>query len=38
MIVTDAELTRRLFEVVDSLTPEEKKEWRDALIAQMEEQ
>lgn len=32
VIVTEAELTRRLFEVLDSLTPEEKAEWCDSLI------
>ena len=33
MIVTDSELSRRLFEVLASLTEEEKAEWRESLIA-----
>lgn len=37
MIVTDAELTRRLFEVIDSLSDEERKEFREALVSWADE-
>lgn len=33
VIVTETEFTRRLFEVIASLTPEEKAEWHESLIA-----
>ena len=37
MIVTDIEFAERLFDVLASLDEEEKAEWRETLIAQMEE-